>query len=124
MLFSEVVQMIKIIKVVSLWAEDVSETVQFYRDVLGLELLSHHPNSQPHFRVGDAYLIILNGKPRPAENPEPTRFPLLAFEVDNLDTAVERLSDQQVELPWGIEGSGTSRYVMLYDPAGNLIELT
>jgi len=27
------------------------------------------------------------------------------------------------ELPWGIEEDAGSRWVMLYDPAGNLIEL-
>lgn len=116
--------MIKNIKVVSLWAEDVHETARFYRDVLGLNLISHHHNSQPHFRVGDAYLVILKGKPHPAEDPEPSRFPLLAFEVQDLDAAVERLIAHEVELPWGIEESGTSRWVMFHDPAGNLIELT
>ena len=115
--------MIKNIKVVSLWAEDVPEAARFYQDVLGLDLLSHHHNSRPHFKVGDAYLVILKGKPRPAENPEPTRFPLLAFEVDDFDAAIEQLIDHQVELPWGIEQSGSSRYIMFYDPAGNLIEL-
>lgn len=68
-------------------------------------------------------MVILRGKPHPAENPEPYRIPLLAFGVDDLDKAVARLNDQQVDLPWGIEQLGSSRYVMSYDPAGNLIEL-
>jgi predicted enzyme related to lactoylglutathione lyase len=49
---------------------------------------------------------------------------LYAFKVQDLDAAVERLVAHNIELPWGIEGSGSSRWVMFHDPAGNLIELT
>jgi catechol-2,3-dioxygenase len=116
--------MITKLKVISLWAEDVLRTAHFYRDVLGLKLLTHHHDTRPHFEVGDIYLVILKGKPHHAEDPEPSRFPLLAFEVRDLDAAVERLIAHEVELPWGIEESGVSRWVMFHDPAGNLIELT
>jgi predicted enzyme related to lactoylglutathione lyase len=74
--------------------------------------------------VGDAYLVILKGVPHPAENTEHSRFPLYAFKVQDLDAAVERLVAHNIELPWGIEGFGSSRWVMFHDPAGNLIELT
>ena len=118
------VMMIKNVAVISLWAEDVPKAAHFYRDVLGLELVEHHHDSRPHFRVGDAYLVILKGKPIPAENREPSRFPLYAFKVQDLDAGVERLVAHNIELPWGIEGSGSSRWVMFHDPAGNLVELT
>jgi hypothetical protein len=39
-----------------------------------------------------------------------------------LDQAIAKLSAHQVELPWGIEQDAGSRWVMFYDPAGNLIE--
>ncbi|HLF27192.1 MAG TPA: VOC family protein [Anaerolineae bacterium] len=108
--------------VVSLWAEDVPATAHFYRDVLGLRLLPHH-GDRPHFDLGGIYLAILKGRPRPAQNPTPSRFPILAFAVDDLDAAVERLRAHAVELPWGIEEDANSRWVMFTDPAGNLIEL-
>jgi catechol 2,3-dioxygenase-like lactoylglutathione lyase family enzyme len=116
--------MINGIEVISLWAEDVPKTIHFYKDILGLELLPHHHGGQPHFKVGEAYLTILKGKPRPAENADPSRFPLFAFRVSDLDEAVERLKAHGVEVPWGIEVRGDARWVMFYDPAGNLIELT
>lgn len=116
--------MIKGIEVISLWAEDVAKTAHFYRDVLGLELDPHHHGGQPHFKIGDTYLTILKGKPNPAENPHPPRFPLFAFRVEDLDAAVERLTAHGIELPWGVEGQDHSRWVMIHDPAGNLIELT
>ena len=116
--------MIEDIAVICLWAENVLETVHFYKDVLGLELLPHHHDKRPHFKVGGAYLTILKGKPHPAEDAEPSRFPLFAFQVSDLDQAVERLMDHGVDLPWGVEGQDASRWVMFHDPAGNLIELT
>jgi hypothetical protein len=36
---------------------------------------------------------------------------------------IDRLRLHHVDLPWGIEEDADSRWVMCYDPAGNLIEL-
>jgi catechol-2,3-dioxygenase len=110
------------IAVVSIWAEDVPTTMHFYRDVIGLQLLPHY-GERPHFDLGGTYLMILQGRPVPAQDAVPSRFPLMAFAVENLDAAVERLRAHQIELPWGIEDGATSRWVEFYDPAGNLIEL-
>jgi catechol 2,3-dioxygenase-like lactoylglutathione lyase family enzyme len=107
--------------VVSLWAEDVPTTAHFYRDVIGLTLLAHH-GKQPHLDLDGCYLTILKGCPVPAQNADPARFPIIAFAVSNLDTAVERLRTHDVEMPWGVEQDGLSRWVMFHDPAGNLIE--
>ena len=86
--------------VVSLWAEDVPAVAHFYRDVIGLRLLPQHGN-RPHFDLGGVYLAILKGRPVPAHNTTPPRFPIIAFAVDHLEAAVERLREHQVELPWG-----------------------
>ena len=113
------------VAVISLWAEDVSAAVHFYRDVVGLQLLpshSHH-SERPHFDLDGTYVTILQGKPVPAQDAEPARFPLLAFAVDDLESAVERLHAHGVELPWGIEGGMESRWALFRDPAGNLVEL-
>ena len=116
--------MIEKFEVICLWAEDVPKTTHFYEDVLGLKLLPHHHGRRPHFKVGDAYLTILKGKPHPAEESDPDRFPLFAFRVRDLDASVELLRAHGVELPWGVEGHNESRWVIFHDPAGNLIELT
>lgn len=108
--------------VISLWAEDVPKTAHFYRDVIGLSLLPHH-GERPHFDLGGSYLVILRGKPMPPGDPVPERFPVLAFAVSDLDKSLEKLRAHQIALPWGIEKDAASRWVMFYDPAGNLIEL-
>ena len=108
--------------VISLWAEDVAATAHFYRDVIGLRLLPHH-GDRPHFDLGGIYLTILKGRPMPTQNAVPDRFPLVAFAVDDLDAAVDRLRTHHVELPRGVEEDANSRWVMFHDPAGNLIEI-
>ena len=108
--------------VVSLGAEDVTATADCFRDVIGLKLLMHDQH-RPHFDLGGAYLVILKGRPVPPLDVVPARFPIVAFAVDDLDAAVERLRAHHVELPWGSEEDAGSRWVMLRDPAGNLIEL-
>ena len=110
------------IVVISLWAEDEPTAAHFYRDVLGLEPLLNH-GGQTAFRLAGAHLVILKGQPRPAENPEPERFPLFALAVDDLDAAVEHLKAHKIPLPWGVEGHAPNQWIMFHDPAGNLIEL-
>jgi len=114
--------MVTSVAVVSLWAEDVPAAVHFYQDILGLRLLLHD-HERPHFDVGGCYLTILKGRPVPAQDAVPARFPLIALAVDDLDAAEQNLRLHGVELPWGIEADVNSRWVMFHDTAGNLVEL-
>jgi catechol-2,3-dioxygenase len=111
----------KRVAVIGLWAENVPTAIYFYRDVIGLPLLPHH-GGRPHFDVDGTYLVILKGRPVPAQDSEPPRFPLIAFAVEDLDAAVEHLQAHSVQLPWGVEEVADSRWVMFHDPANNLIE--
>lgn len=113
------------VAVISLWAADVATAAHFYRDVIGLPLLPHlsHHDERPHFELSGTYLTILKGKPVPAQEAEPARFPLMAFAVNDLESAIERLQAHHIELPWGVEEVAAARWVMFHDPAGNLIEL-
>ncbi len=108
--------------VVSLWAPDVAQTTHFYRDLIGLELLPHH-GSRPHFDLGGVALVLLQGTPRRPVDPDPDRFPVLAFAVQSLDRTLEVLRVHGVALPWPVEQTPGTRYVILKDPADNLIEL-
>ncbi len=108
--------------VVALWAEDVNRTANFYRDVLGLPLLTID-RGRPHFDLGGVFLVILQGRPRGAENAVPPRFPLLAFAVDDLEDAIQQLEAGAVEMPWGMEEEDHSRWITFNDPAGNLLEI-
>ena len=108
--------------VVTLWAEDVEGTSAFYRDVLGLPLL-FMDRGRPHFDFGGGYLVILPGKPYRIDDAVQSRFPVLAFDVDDLDKVVDQLESHGVPLPWSVEEDTDSRWVMFYDPGGNLLEI-
>jgi len=108
--------------VVTLWAEDVDRTADFYRNVLGLPLLTVD-RGWPHFDLGGAYLVILPGQPHKLEDTTRSRFPVLAFAVDDLDQIIHQLKSEGVEMPWGVEEDTDSRWVMFKDPGGNLFEI-
>jgi catechol-2,3-dioxygenase len=110
------------VAVVALWAEDVEATAEFYRSVIGLKPLKER-HKRPHFDVDGTYVTIVQGKPTDAVNSSPVRFPLVAFEVADLEEALERLRQNNVRLPWGVGHDAHSRWVMFRDPGGNLVEL-
>ena len=108
--------------VVSLWAEDVQQMTDFYQNVLGLPLLIVD-GDRPHFDFGGGTLIILPGQPDRIQDSVKSRFPVLAFAVEDLHNSIHRLKTHGVEMPWGIEEDQDAYWVMFYDPGGNLIEL-
>jgi catechol 2,3-dioxygenase-like lactoylglutathione lyase family enzyme len=107
--------------VIGLWAEDVPAAARFYREVVGLRLLPG-PQALPHFDLGGPRLVIRQGRPLPPENPQPPRFPRLAFAVDDWQGALARLRAHGVGLPWGVEENASARWAAFHDPADNLIE--
>ena len=107
--------------VVTLWAPNISESLHFYRDVLGLNLLPHH-EGQPAFTVGDEiHLTIRKGKPALVENASP--FPVIAFQTANLEHAIQHLQAHNVKMVGDIVTKPSARYCMFHDPAGNLLEI-
>jgi len=108
--------------VVSLWAEDLPALVHFYRDIVGLPLLSHN-KGRLYFDLGGAYLVLLEGKPPASPDTLGTRYPLVAFALMDFEAALARLQAHGIEQPWGVEAGEGLRWVMLHDPAGNLIEI-
>jgi catechol 2,3-dioxygenase-like lactoylglutathione lyase family enzyme len=108
--------------IVSLRAKDVPSAVRFYRDVIGLNYMSHHGSNRPHFDLGGSYLAVVYGNPSLSLDPAP-RFPVIAFSVPDLDAAIENLRLHDVTLPWGVETDTATRWIMFRDPAGNLVEL-
>jgi|GEM_PF-672807 len=115
------------VAVLTVWAEadKLDETALFYKNVLGLRSVGSGP-SQHILDTDGSFLVIMEGQLDQPRNTK-KRWPLFALTVPNLDNAIKTLTDAGVESPWGIEEFGepnpSSRYVMFYDPAGNLIEI-
>lgn len=114
----------KILKIatVTLWVEDFNNAIKFYRDTLGLELLTQ-PGDMPHFKVGDGILVLAKGKFIQPADAFPPEFPQLALAVDNLDKMAARLQNQHVALEANIQERRDSCWIKLRDPDSNLIEL-
>lgn len=108
--------------VVTLWAEELQKMSDFYQKVLGLPLVAVD-RGRPHFDFGGGYLVLLEGKPHPATDSTPSRFPVIAFAVDDLQAMIHQLTSHNIELPWGVEEDSDSTWVMFHDPGGNLIEV-
>jgi catechol 2,3-dioxygenase-like lactoylglutathione lyase family enzyme len=110
------------VAVVSLWAEDLPTVVHFYRDVVGLDLVPDHAE-HPAFALGDGtFLVIIQGRPIPAQESASPDWPLIALAVADLDQAIARLEAHGVALPWGVASDQDPRWVKFRDPAGNVIE--
>lgn len=113
-----------------LYASDLRAATTFYRDVLGLDLVSSEPDRHVFFRCGQQMVLVFH--PDATNDPDGTLPPHgahgpghIAFAVENerLDDWAERLRDHGIaiekEMTWG--EAGRSLYVR--DPAGNSIEL-
>jgi catechol 2,3-dioxygenase-like lactoylglutathione lyase family enzyme len=110
--------MLKRVAVVGVSAQNVSRAAHFYRDVLGLRLLQHHAGP-PHLQVGDLYLAVFERAILETES----KTPLMAFEVDDLDTAMAALAARGVVFEDGIHQDGEAQWATFYDTEGNLLEL-
>jgi catechol-2,3-dioxygenase len=108
--------------VVSLWSEEVTPMIHFYRDIVGLSLLPHHGH-RPAFDLGNGSHLVIVEEPTPLTRQlQKSSFPVIAFTVADLDEAVEHLRSYKIDMPWGIEDGIEERWVKFFDPAGNLIE--
>ena len=108
---------------------DMEQTIQFYTDVLGLEVLERKVSPR------GSHLAFLK-VPNSEELIELTSFPPsgpvtvqedlvhLAFQVDNLDDTIDSLNAQGVKITDGpTQSSSGSRFIFIDAPDGYEIEL-
>jgi lactoylglutathione lyase len=108
---------------------DMEQTIQFYTDVLGLEVLERKVSPR------GSHLAFLK-VPNSEELIELTSFPLsgpvkvqedlvhLAFQVENLDDTIASLSAQGVKVTDGpTQSSSGSRFIFIDAPDGYEVEL-
>lgn len=114
--------MIKKFASVTLWVNDFEKAIQFYRDILGLELLTA-PGEIPQFEIGDGLLVLVKGKYNSPSDAFPPDFPQFSLEVDDLDQVVAQLRSKNHPISGNIEERRDAFLLTLYDPDENLIEL-
>ena len=108
---------------------DMDQTIKFYTDVLGLEVLERKTSPRGSHL---AFLKVPNSEELielcsfPPSGPVKVQEDLvhLAFEVDNLDETVRTLNAKQVKITDGpTRSSSGSRFIFIDAPDGYEIEL-
>ena len=108
---------------------DLQEAKRFYHDTLGLDV-SDAPMGTLELRIDDDTKVIVYEK----TNHTPSTFTILNFPVDDIDTAVDELTDRGVRFevykdgelktdPKGIHRDGGPRIAWFKDPAGNFLSV-
>lgn len=110
---------------VSLNVGDRTRSIEWYRDVLGLEQRNEPTeDAEPVFmgEFGACIALFQAEVASPEREPESTGLRHLALTVDRLDDAQDRLREQGVDFRF--EDHGNAHSVYFRDPDGHTIELT
>jgi glyoxylase I family protein len=111
---------------VCIFARDVQQTADFYRDVLGLQIKFRFSKNGAFFGFyldcGGQTNIEVFHKPE-AEFEETDRINHICLEVTDLDTAVAHIRAQGVEVTEKKRGVDLTWQAWLKDPNGTKIEL-
>jgi len=112
--------MLRRVAVVGVPAQDLVRAAHFYRDTLGLPMLPAEGRhaGPPHFRVGDTFMAVFQR----SESEAKVSTPLVAFEVDDLDTAMAMLKERGVAFE-GVHQEKESCWIKFCDSEGNVLEL-
>jgi catechol 2,3-dioxygenase-like lactoylglutathione lyase family enzyme len=117
----------------AVYAEDLDAAEAFYRDILGLELISRGGNRHVFFRAGDGVLLVFNPEetviPPAADQlpvpPHGARGPghlCFAANVDETDAWERRLTEAGVAIESRVDWPNGGRSIYFRDPAGNSLE--
>ena len=115
-----------------LWVSDMGKSVAFYRDVLGLEVISPPENTSPIFlQAGERHagipdLVVLVQRPPGIAAPaKPNALHHIALEISpaDFDGEFQRLSDLGFEVRTGQHPIIPSRTMYVDDPDGNEVEI-
>ena len=105
---------------------DISKAREFYGQTLGVEVTEENGMLTLHLAGGGTVLIY------PKENHEPASFTVLNFPVDDVDKAVDRLTQAGVEFERYEGGEQDERGIhrgegppiaWFKDPAGNIVSV-
>jgi catechol 2,3-dioxygenase-like lactoylglutathione lyase family enzyme len=108
---------------------DVEQSVAFYTELLGFEVLTNFPPAFADVQRGNLRLLLAGprssaGRPMPdGATPGPGGWNRIHFIVDDIDTEVARLRDAGAHFRNDIvEGPG-GKQILVQDPSGNVVEL-
>lgn len=120
---------IKKIKETCLYVENLDQIGQFYKDVLGFEMISKAPDRHIFFRVGESVLLCFNPEATKKEESLPPHFAKgpqhIAFEVEKefYEDTRAALIGKGVKISHEEHWSQTVSSFYFDDPSGNVLEI-
>ena len=109
--------------------DDVDESIAFYTELLGFELLTSASPAFADVKRGNLRLLLAGptssaGRPMPdGEKPGPGGWNRIHFIVDDLEDEVARLRDAGAQFRNDIVVGPGGKQILLLDPSGNVVEL-
>jgi len=109
--------------------DEVDESIAFYRDLLGFELLTTAPPAFADVKRGNLRLLLAGpkssaGRPMPdGTTPGPGGWNRIHFVVEDLADEVARLREAGARFRNDIVVGPGGQQILLLDPSGNVIEL-
>jgi catechol 2,3-dioxygenase-like lactoylglutathione lyase family enzyme len=113
----------------AVYVDDLDAAEAFYRDVLGLEVMSREAGRHVFFRVGDGVLLIfapdstLKGDTLPPHGARGPGHFALGVRAGTLDDWRQRLEAHGVAVEQEVEWPRGGRSIYFRDPSGNSVEL-
>ncbi len=111
-----------------LYVDDLEAALRFYRDIVGLPLITHVPERHVFFRAGAGVLLVFDPAatahehvlpPHGAHGPGHVAFAVPAAQIDGWKTRLQSAGIAiAAEHTWPQGG----RSIYVHDPAGNVVE--
>ncbi len=109
---------------VGLFAEDVKNLSDFYQQALGLALKSYCDDCAiMQTENGDCFEIFDGGKASGQRKTAEQQSMVLAFEVEDIHTAIERMQSMGYKADSELGQHGGHRWIYYLDPEGNRFEI-
>ncbi|WP_137153856.1 VOC family protein [Rhizobium sp. FKL33] len=117
----------------AVYAADLDAAEAFYRDILGLELISRGANRHVFFRAGDGVLLVFNPE-ETVTSPAPDQLPVpphgargeghlcFAASAAEIDAWERKLTAAGVAIESRVAWPNGGRSIYFRDPAGNSLE--
>ena len=122
---------IKSIHHIAIICSDYQVSKKFYVEILGLKILAEHYRAERQsykldLKLGDQYVIELFSFPNPPKRiskPEAAGLRHLAFAVDDLESAIQHLKENDIETePIRVDEFTSKRFTFFSDPDGLPLE--
>lgn len=119
----------------ALYVTDLDAAEDFYREVLGLELLTKAAGRHVFFRCGDGVLLLFNAEATRQQPLPDAKFPIpghgaigpghlcFAASADEIEAWRTRLTEAGVAIEADFQWPGEGRSIYFRDPSGNSIEI-